>query len=182
MNTVDPIREISDIQKMKSVLLNSNYRDYLIFTLGINTGLRISDILNLKISDVRGKYHIIIREQKTGKEKKFLINDLLKEELERFIASKEDEEFLFQSKRNRNKPLDRQRIYFILNVAAEEAGLKIRIGTHTLRKTFGFHFYQRTKDIALLQQLFNHSGQSVTLRYIGINQSVSDEAMREFNL
>ncbi|HQI06083.1 MAG TPA: site-specific integrase [bacterium] len=182
MNTVDPIREISDIQKMKSVLLASSYRDYLFFLLGINTGLRISDILNLKVSDVRNKYHIIIREQKTGKEKKFMLNDSLKEELDRFISSKGDDDFIFESKRTRNKPLERTRAYFILNRAAETAGLKIRIGTHTLRKTFGFHFYQRTKDIALLQQLFNHSGQSVTLRYIGINQSVSDEAMREFNL
>jgi len=182
MNTVDPIREIEDIQKMKSVLLNSNYRDYLIFLLGINTGLRISDIINLKVSDIRNKYHITIREKKTGKEKKFLLNESLKSELEKFTAAKQDGDYIFNSKRNKNKPLDRQRIYFILNAAAREAGLNILVGTHTLRKTFGFHFYQRTKDIALLQQLFNHSGQSVTLKYIGINQSISDDAMRNFNL
>jgi len=56
------------------------------------------------------------------------------------------------------------------------------IGTHTLRKTFGYHFYQKYKDIALLQELFNHSAPSVTLRYIGINQDMIDDAMKEFKL
>jgi len=56
------------------------------------------------------------------------------------------------------------------------------IGTHTLRKTFGYHFYQKYKDIALLQELFNHSAPSVTLRYIGINQDMIDVAMKEFKL
>ena len=56
------------------------------------------------------------------------------------------------------------------------------IGTHTLRKTFGYHFYQKYKDLALLQELFNHSAPSVTLRYIGINQDMIDDAMREFKL
>ena len=182
MNSVDPIRDPKDIQKMKSYLLNSNYRDYLIFVLGINTGLRISDLLNLKISDVRNKYHIIIKEQKTGKEKKFRINDIVKDEIEKFTANRSDDEFLFFSKKNRNKPLDRIRVYVILNSAAEAVNLKIRIGTHTLRKTFGFHLYQQKKDIALLQYLFNHYSPSVTLRYIGINQGVADETMEGFNL
>ncbi|MDX9806823.1 MAG: site-specific integrase, partial [bacterium] len=53
---------------------------------------------------------------------------------------------------------------------------------HTLRKTFGYHFYQKTKDVALLQQLFNHSAPSVTLRYIGINQDIMDMAIEDFSL
>ena len=88
MTTVDPIREISDIKKIKSELLRSSYRDYLFFEVGINTGLRISDILNLKVSDVKGKIHIEIREEKTGKIKKFILNDVVKDEIEKFIASK----------------------------------------------------------------------------------------------
>jgi integrase len=182
MNTVDPIRDVEEIKKMKSCLLNFSYRDYLVFLLGINTGLRISDLLNLKVADVKNKNQIIIREKKTGKEKKFTLNDAVREEIGKFIESKSGDEFVFQSRRNRANPLDRVRTYLMLNKAAEEAGLKIRIGTHTLRKTFGYHLYQKTKDVALLQYLFNHKSPSVTLRYIGINQNVADEVMKGFNL
>ena len=182
MATVDPIREISDIQKIKAELLRSSYRDYLFFEVGINTGLRVSDILTLKVSDVRDKFYIEIREQKTGKGKKFRLNDTVKTELENFISGKKDNDFIFESRRSRGVPLERTRAYCILNNAAAAAGLKIKIGTHTMRKTFGFHFYQKTKDIALLQELFNHSSPSVTLRYIGINQNIIDAALENFVL
>lgn len=182
MNTVDPIRDIEQIRKMKDYLLTRNYRDYLLFILGINTGLRISDLLNLKVSDVKDKYHIIIKEQKTGKEKKFMLSDQMRLEIERYIEHKGAGEYLFNSKRNRSASIDRTMAYKILNEAAEATGLETKIGTHTLRKTFGFHLYQQKKDVALLQYLFNHSSPSVTLRYIGINQNVADEVMKGFNL
>ena len=182
MNTVDPIRDIEQIRKMKDYLITRNYRDYLLFILGINTGLRISDLLNLKVSDVKDKYHIIIKEQKTGKEKKFMLSDQMQLEIERYIEHKGAGEHLFNSKRNRSVSIDRIMAYRILNEAAVATGLETKIGTHTLRKTFGFHLYQQKKDVALLQYLFNHSSPSVTLRYIGINQNVADEVMKGFNL
>ena len=182
MTAVDPIRNKDDIQKVKDVLLKKCYRDYLLFEVGINTGLRISDILNLKVSDVRGKYHIELREQKTGKPKKFRINSILKSELENWIMTKNGDNYLFESLRTSGNPLERTRAYCILKHAAQAAGITIKIGTHTMRKTFGFHFYQKTKDIALLQQIFNHSSPSITLRYIGINQDILDNAMADFVL
>ena len=180
MTTVDPIRDKNDIRKIKSILLSRNYRDYLFFEVGINTGLRISDILKLKVSDIRGKYYIELKEQKTGKLKKFRMNSVLRAELENYIISKNDDSYLFESFRTSGNPLERTRAYGILNQAAKVAKLKIKIGTHTMRKTFGFHFYQQTKDIAMLQVLFNHSSPSVTLRYIGIDQNILDRAMEKF--
>ena len=182
MTTVDPIRKRTDIEKIKSVLLENNYRDYLFFEVGINTGLRISDILKLKVSDIRGKYYIELKEQKTGKLKKFRMNNILRSELEDYILAKNDNNYLFESFRTSGNPLERTRAYCILNHAAKVAGVKIKMGTHTMRKTFGFHFYQQTKDIALLQVLFNHSSPSVTLRYIGINQNILDKATERFVL
>lgn len=182
MTTVDPIREVSDIKKIKAELLQSSYRDYMFFEVGINTGLRVSDILKLKVSDVKGNFYIDIREEKTGKAKRFPLNETVRKELEDFISNKKPEDYIFESRRSRGVPLERTRAYCILNDAANRAGLKIKIGTHTMRKTFGFHFYQKTKDIALLQQLFNHSSPSVTLRYIGINQDMIDKAFSNFIL
>lgn len=181
MQTVQPIRDKNDIEKMKNVLKKDSYRNYMIFLLGINTGLRISDLLKLKAEDIRGKTHITITEQKTKKIKRFFINPQLKKELDKYILEMEDVEYLFKSRNNANKPITRVQAYRILNKAAQKVGLN-EIGTHSLRKTFGYFHYRKHKDVALLQNLFNHSAPSVTLRYIGINQDVMDESIQDFFL
>lgn len=181
MEFVQPIRDKSKIEDMKRELLKNGTRDYLLFYTGINTGLRISDILELKVKDVKDKTHISITEGKTKKPKRFKINNGLKDELEKYIIGMNVDDYLFFSKKGNNKPITRVQAYRILNSAAQRIGLD-EIGTHTLRKTFGYHFYQKTKDVALLQELFNHSAPSVTLRYIGINQDIMDNAIDDFSL
>ena len=181
MNFVQPIRDKNKIKEIKALLLKSNYRDYVLFTLGINTGFRISDILEIKVSDVRNKSHIAINEKKTGKIKKAYINTSLKEELDKYIFDMFDDDFLFSSRKGKNKPISRVRAYQILTDVAKKVGLE-EIGTHTLRKTFGYWHYKQHKDIALLQELFNHSAPSVTLRYIGINQDTMDASLEDFYL
>lgn len=186
MNFVQPIREPSKIEEMKRELKKTGTRDYLLFYMGINTGLRISDIIKLKVKDILNpdrtmKTHIDIIEEKTEKKKKFKINNGLVEELKQFTLNMDFEDYIFQSRKGNNQPITRVQAYRILNNAGEKIGLE-EIGTHTLRKTFGYHFYQQTKDVALLQELFNHSAPSVTLRYIGINQDKIDQAYDNFSL
>lgn len=172
MEYVEPIRSIEQIQEMKKAL---NYygskRDEFLFTLGINCGLRVSDMLNLKKNDI-SDYKLRFRESKTRK-----LNTLplfhIQTDIDSYIEFLEDDDYLFKSKRS-NNPIQRVQAYRILNRSAEAIGLK-NIGTHSLRKTFGYHYYQRTHDISLLMELFNHSSQSVTLRYIGIHQDVINE-------
>ncbi len=181
MNKVEPIRSKEKIEKMKTELIKRGYRDYLLFVMGINTGLRISELLRLKVKDVKNKSHIILKENKTDKRKKFLINSHLKEDLEKFITGMQSEEFLFQSQKGDNKPISRVQAYRILNAAAEKAGIE-NVGTHTLRKTFGYFHYMEYRDVALLQELFNHSSPSITLDYIGINQDNMDRTIEDFYL
>lgn len=186
MNYVQPIREQSKIEEMKRELKKGGTRDYLLFYTGINTGLRISDIIKLKVKDVLNqdrtmKTHIDIIEEKTNKKKRFKINNGLVEELRQFTKDMDFDEYIFKSRKGENMPITRIQAYRILNNAGEKIGLE-EIGTHTLRKTFGYHFYQQTKDVALLQELFNHSAPSITLRYIGINQDKIDQAYDNFSL
>ncbi|PFH99668.1 site-specific integrase, partial [Bacillus thuringiensis] len=82
---------------------------------------------------------------------------------------------------NPKKPITRIQAYRIMNAAAEKVGLD-EIGTHTLRKTFGYHYYQKTKDVVMLQTIFNHSAPSITLRYIGIQQDEIDKSLEDFSL
>ena len=182
MELVQPIRDKDLINQIKSELRNKNIRDFILFIAGLNTGLRISDILKLKVSNVKDRTHIEIREKKTGKTKRFKITGCLKTYLDSYIQNMNYDNYLFPSRIGDNKPLDRRQAYIIINAAAKKIGIKDRIGTHTLRKTFGYWHYQQFKDVALLQDIFNHSSPSVTLRYIGINDDIKDKTLDEFSL
>lgn len=186
MNLVQPIRDPAVLEGIKEYLKQTNERNYILFLIGINTGLRISDILPLRVEMVKGS-HISLRERKTGKQKQIKINPTLRHELTAYLYGKDDNEFIFKSRSKKkksglkNRSIDRTMAYKMLNKVAREFGLK-EIGTHTMRKTFGYHFYLKTMDVALLMDLFNHSDQSVTLRYIGVNQDTIDAAMNKFGL
>ncbi|MBX9972529.1 site-specific integrase [Cytobacillus firmus] len=180
MNFVQPIRDQEKVDAIKAYFRKDSQRNYLLFLMGINTGLRVSDILKLKVGDVKEK-HITIREQKTGKQKWIMITPALRRELKACIGDRQDDEFLFKSRQGGNKPIGRSMAYKILRNAATAFKLK-DIGTHTMRKTFGYHFYQQTKDVAMLQEIFNHSSPDITLKYIGVNQDGMDKAMSKFRI
>lgn len=181
MDLVQPIRDKKVIEQFKNELLKNGLRDYMMFVIGINTGLRISDILNLKVVDVKDKTHITITEKKTTKNKRFLINSKLREEIDKYIDGMSEDEYLFQSRKGNNKPLTRVQAYRILNNVADKLGVE-EVGTHTLRKTFGYWHYKQHKDVAILQDIFNHSAPSITLRYIGINDDIKDKTIEDFYL
>ena len=165
MNTVQPIRDMDTILDIARYLRSKSEREYVMFVTGIYSGLRISDILKLRVRDIRGKDHISIREKKTGKEKRFLINKNLKKILEEYTKGKDDLEYLLENPRT-HKPITRQWAYETIREAGEKFGV-YNLGTHTMRKTFGYHMYQATKDAAMLMKLFNHADIHITLRYIG---------------
>ena len=180
MATVEPIRNKKDIQKVEKILAKQGARELLLFVIGTNCGLRISDILNLNVGDVRNKSHIQITEKKTGKFKKFPINAKLKPLLEEFIKSRKNDEPLFLS--HWGHRLDRVTAYYIIRNACEKAKLHAQIGTHSMRKSFGYHHYQQFKDVVILQKIFNHSSPQITLRYIGIEQDEIDCSYNNFIL
>jgi integrase len=187
---VQPLRSLASINRMKQVLREHSLRDYTLFVLGIHTGLRISDLLSLKVKDIAdwdGKRIVIhdrlaLREKKTGKAKIILVNKNAKSALRSYLNAMDlkDTDPVFLSKKrdpdNRARSIGRWQAHHILNRAAREAGISDRIGTHTLRKTFGYHHYRKGFDITKLQQIFNHSSPAVTLAYIGFTQDEIDEA------
>lgn len=180
MNFVQPIRDLEKIAAMKKYLLQRSKRNYILFIIGINTGLRISDILQLKKEDLL-QTHLKLREKKTRKEKRIRIPPAIRKELIEYAKTLKDGEYAFRSRQGGNRPIDRSTAYRILREAAEYVSLD-EVGTHTLRKTFGYHFYQQTKDVAMLQELFNHSSPHITLKYIGVNQDAMDKAMMKYKI
>lgn len=184
MNYVYPIKDREQIERMKTALMQQNYRNYVIFCLAINYGRRITDILEMKVSDIRGQEHLTIKEDKTGKKIPLKINSETKEMLDLYCTGKNNDEWLFPSQKvsknyepdSKGKtPVDRVQVWRDLQTAAEACGIQ-NIGTHSLRKTFGYHLYKQTRDIALVQRIFGHRSALDTLRYIGMEQERIDEA------
>lgn len=182
MNRVQPIRSQLQIAQMKEHLRARSERDYMIFVLGINVGVRIGDLLKLTVGQVQGS-HMNIIEEKRGKDRVHLINHQLRQELDAYISSQKlrPNDYLFRSRQGGNRPITRVQAYRILRNAAESLSIE-NVGTHTLRKTFGYWHYRQFGDVALLQTVFRHSSPAETLRYIGIQQDEIDESTRAFFL
>lgn len=179
MGTVEPIRNLNDLRKIEKIL-SQNKRDLLLFTLGINCGLRISDILALDVGDVKNKNYIQIIETKTKKLKKLPINSKLKPLLKEFTLKRSLDEPLFITKFGNR--LSRVTAYYIIRDACKVIISDEKFGTHTMRKTFGYHHYKKYKDIAMLQKIFNHSSPFITLKYIGIEQEQIYKSYLDFIL
>lgn len=177
---VQPIRDLEQLENMKWALKRfCGERDYILFCLGINTGLRITDLLQLKIKDVKGKKSITVKEGKTKKQRQVLLEGVY-EELNAYISTLKGTEWLFPSRKG-DKAITRIQAYQQFKKASEMAGVEA-VGTHTLRKTFGYWFYKQYKDIASLQNILNHSKPDVTLRYIGITQEEIENKLQGFKL
>lgn len=189
MEFVQPIRDKKQIDAMKKILKATSLRDWGLFTLGINSGLRISDLLLLQLHDVldeKGKVkdRIYIREKKTSKVKDFPIGEAPRKAIAEYLKSREPytlDEPLFPSRKGKGA-IQRWQAYQVINKAAREIGITDRIGTHTLRKTFGYHAHQAGYDITIIQKLLNHSAPSITLAYIGITQDELDDIYLNMNL
>ena len=201
MKSVEPIRDTKTIKNMRAILKSQSTRNELLFILGINVGLRISDILKLKVKDLTKlntkapKDYVIITEIKTRKTKKFYIGDIVKKVIENYMKENDNpgfDTYIFLSRKGINMPITRQQAYRIINNAAESLGIVERndqgnlihgeIGTHTLRKTFGYHSFQNGTSLELLMDLFNHSSKTQTLKYIGITEEQKKEVYLKSNL
>jgi integrase len=178
--TVEPIRDKVKIHQMYAILSRSDMKYALLFKFGLNTGLRISDILPIKLKNIcndNGKFHdyFMLKEKKTGKERKIKINAALRKEIEAYVKAERSVagNYLFPSRKGSH--IGRVQAYRVLKEAAESVGIE-NFGTHSLRKTWGYWTYKISKfNIGLIMDTFNHSSPNITLRYIGINQDQKDE-------
>lgn len=194
MKVVQPIRDMELLQKCFDIARAHDKERQtkeisweLLLVVGFNTSLRVSDFTRFRVRDLRGRDYAQIKARKTGKEARILINPAARREIKRLTEGRADDEWAFQSRErdpitHRPKPITRQRAYQVMNLIAKEAGIEERIGCHTLRKTFGYHYYQMTGDIVSLQRILGHSVQRETLIYIGVVQEQIDESLKNFRL
>ena len=171
---VEPIKELKDIKAIKK-LLADNIRDLTLFTIGINTNLRASDLLNLKVSQIKGLKpmgEIEIKEQKTSKKRRISLNEACISAVNKLLATTDckDGDYLFKSQRG--KVLTVPSVHRLVKGWCKSINLKGNYGSHTLRKTFGYH--QRVSfgvGLPELMVVFNHSSQKQTLDYLCVQPS-----------
>jgi|TARA_R100000049_G_C1951706_1_gene100058 integrase len=189
--TVQPIKDNKQVHKMLKILDDQNPRNALLFRVGLNTILRIQDILNIKVKHIfhpdgsfRG--YLSIFENKTKNHRRRImknvkLNSLIRQELKKHVELFEldQDDFIFFSMHNPDNPLDRVQAWKILKTASREAGIK-NFGTHSMRKTLAWNIYTQTKDLALVMIMLNHKSPSVTMRYLGITQESIDNTYEEF--
>lgn len=152
-------------------------KEYLLIGSGSYLGLRASDLLKLKWSNVLNTNEILIIEQKTGKTRQIILSDSVKEIFE-FVSNlliKEgkfnNDNYLFANRQNGN--LSIQYVNRLLKKVVNDYGIKVQnASTHTLRKTFGKRVWEMDgkseRGLIYLSQIFNHSNTGITRRYIGI--------------
>ena len=175
-----PIKPIKDKEQMREVKRQAQLmgdRQYMLVLLGLNTGLRISDLLKLKVGEFRDRDRLMIAEKKTGKHSEILLHPSVLADVRRMTKGRSSDELLFASTHadQHGKAISYVTAYRWVKEACRRAGIERYAGCHTLRKTFGYMNYQKYRNVALLMKRFNHSGQDVTLHYIGVDQTEMDK-------
>ncbi len=179
---VQPITEVKDIRSIKKLLSNKS-RDKLLFVMGINTGLRVQDILEIKTGEVRDATigdRISFNELKTGKVNVLIINKEIRQSLDDYFNESDlkDTDYLFKSRKGRNYPLSTHAVTIMVKMWTESVNLKGNYGAHTLRKTW---CYIQRKEFGvsweLIAKRLNHSNPAVTRRYLGVKEEEVEEIL-----
>lgn len=197
MNTAQPIRKAEELDLLRTYYKTKcpNSRNHLLVVAGLNTALRISDMLKLKWQHVYNFSsdtfydHITITEQKTGKFSSIFINGSIREALALYrddLIKKDSEIFpelyLFASRRGTNRPISRVQAYRLIKEIALDCSIAGVVSCHSLRKTFGYHAWKQGVQPALLMDIYNHSSFRVTQRYLGIEQDDRDQIFKKICL
>ena len=189
MSTTQPIRNQNELEKIKNYYLhqNPNRRNYLLIMMGLNTALRISDLLKLQYQDIydfennKIREHLIVTEKKTKKENVIYLNKEMRSAISEHLefCCHDRTNWIFSSQLQKEKPLSRQQAYRIVKKAAESAGITEHISCHSLRKTFGYFAWKQGVLPTMLMEIYNHSSYTITKKYLGIEQDDKDEVYKK---
>lgn len=191
MGKTQPIKEIEQINLLKNYFLEKGeLRNYALIVTGLNTSLRISDIVSLRWQDVYNykendyKKHLSIIEKKTKKVNTVAINSAIVTALT-LLSQKSiplPDRYIFLSQKGDNLPITRNRAFTIIRSASEALGFEENISCHSLRKTFGYQAWKQGVPPALLMSIYNHSSYEITKRYLGIHQDERDQVFQNILL
>lgn len=191
MSATKPIKNQENIQKLKDYFLGQKrYRDYTLVTFGLNTALRISDLLSLTWKDVYQfdnhcfYTYVNVKEQKTGKMNQIYLNVAVIQALSLLLEHNPDisgDTYIFKSRKG-TQPISRIQAYRIIHDAGNALGFETKVSCHSLRKTFGYQAWKQGAEPALIMNIYNHSSYQITKRYLCIDQDDRDSLYQRVNL
>lgn len=195
MNFVEPIRDRKKITQIKNLLRGQKrFRDLLLFVVGINTALRISDLLELRVEHLlddrqRIRQRFWIKEQKRGKRQEVVVNDSIRQNLEEYLKAYpavvgDYKHFVFFNSQANSflQPIRRGQAWKVITTICQQVGLRGNFGTHSLRKTWGYHARMQGVDLALIMHKLNHETIAYTKRYLGITDDELQAVSKRLNL
>ena len=196
MNVVKAIKSEATIRAIKGIISKNKTantsRNILLWIIGTNTGLRISDILALKLKDIQDnkgniRESLEITENKTKRPRDIDIRPPVKSAIERFIKDTgiyDLNEYLFKDRRKGkediNKPITRVRAWQMINEWGRKAGVNYKIGCHSLRKIFGSYAFKAGIPLIYISEELGHRNVEVTKRYLGITADETKKAFKDF--
>ena len=202
-HTCEPLKSKVDILRISTYLINNNrWRDNMLFIVGINVALRVSDLITLQFCDFfdegwnwRESFKLIeTKTRKKGKNRAITINAAVREAIELYMQHNPDvqwDDFLFRAEGNRKSEtghINPKTAYRIITGVISDLGIPCKAGTHTLRKTFGYQLMAQADNdhkvdtLLLLQEILGHSDLRITRRYIGITTEDVASAYNGLNL
>lgn len=204
-HAAEPIKNLHDINRISKYLIDHyRFRDNMLFIVGINFGLRVSDLRVLRFSNLindnltfKDTFPVFEKKTRNTRKKKknryITVNNAVVDAVTLFLEHTDGvclSDYMFKATSNRGKnlgkPLAIQSINRILVELANELGLNIKMSSHSLRKTFCYHQMVMSNNdprkLLLLQKMLGHSTPSQTLDYIGITGEEIEEAYKKLNL
>ena len=162
-----PIKSIDEIELIKDLYRKKNQlQELLMFTLAINTGLGVLELLNLKVKDVRGKHYLSV-----GKQKSVPLNNEIIQLVEQFTENKNPSELLFQN--SKGNKVGRTALFYDFKGLCTELGLNEKYSVSSWRKTFAYHYYEKYKDISYLMWLFNQHSVNIAFKFIDVEENMN---------
>ena len=180
MAKVKAIKNIEKVKEFGRELEKKHKKWSMLYKIMLFSGLRVSDVLKLKVKDFRGN-RVEVIEQKKYKVREIKLPEAFKKEMRKYVKEfnlKDDDYIIFSRKKDAQgniKAVSRIQAYRVIKEVSEALGME-HIGCHSTRKTFGYFEYQETKDIVRLQHILNHSNYKTTMRYIGLDEDMVDES------
>jgi integrase len=186
MKTTQPIRNKHQVRELAAYFLKrGEVRNHVLIVLGVNTALRVCDLLRLTWDDVydfenrRFRESVMLTEKKTRKSKTLMLNKRITGALTVYLPAAKRGGVLFASRKGSNRAISRQHAYRIIRAGAEALGIVARVSCHSLRKTFGYLAWKANVSPVVIMKIYNHSSLAVTERYLGITQDDLDDCYRK---
>lgn len=204
-HAAEPLKRVEDIIAMANWFLErKKWRDYMFFIVGINFGLRVGDLVELRFANIindnfqfRESFAVFEKKTRNTRKKKrnrhITVNDAVIKAVTLFLEHTPGvtlDQYMFQSEsgnsKNSGNHLTTRSADRILKAAAKDLGFRMNVSTHTLRKTFAYHQMlisgNDPRKLLLLQKMLGHSTAAQTLEYIGITEEEMAAAYKELNL